>query len=259
MFSHNVLDVEALALEYSHNHSYGAIFLLDYCAAFPSLNRDFLWHILFLIGIPPFVIIAIACLYKDNHLWICFNGIVKNAFCMLIGVRQGCPLSSILFVLATDVINRYVDKCLHGIGHIRSYADDNALIVQMFFKAFVLIRNMLGDIGNCTHFRLNFNQSFIIPLWHSGGDDVRAFLSKCDDLWSEVIVDTKGKYIGFYTGPGAGHNGWCSVTSKYKHICAYISSLGLPIFQRFYYTTCLLFLFSNIKVSSERFQIISGN
>lgn len=88
-----------------------------------------MWHILFLIGLPPFVIRAIGALYRNDHLWICFNGIVKYAFCMLTGVRQGCPLSSILFVIATDALNRYIDKCLYGIGSLFAYADDTALVI----------------------------------------------------------------------------------------------------------------------------------
>lgn len=36
---HNILDVEALGLEFSYRYKHAAIFLLDYSSAFPSIDR----------------------------------------------------------------------------------------------------------------------------------------------------------------------------------------------------------------------------
>ena len=87
---------------------------------------------------------------------------------MLLGVGQGCPLSTTLFILATDAINRYLEKCLYGMGTIIAYADDNAILVRDLFIATVILNDLLANIAGYTKLNLIFLKCIFMPLWFGG-------------------------------------------------------------------------------------------
>ena len=109
---HNVMDVESAGLGLCLLSEKASIVMLDFSSAFPSLSRAFAWYASFFIGIPANIILAVKALYDDNWHFINFNGIRKFAFLAQSGVRQGCPLSNTIFLLATDALYRYMDSTL---------------------------------------------------------------------------------------------------------------------------------------------------
>ena len=94
-----------------------AILLFDYGAAFPSLSQDFLWLCLAAVGFPIFIINAIRQFYvRNRHYWR-FGGECRFVFTVLSGVKQRCPLSALLFVIAVDPFLRALQsKIGWGIG-----------------------------------------------------------------------------------------------------------------------------------------------
>jgi hypothetical protein len=78
----------------------GALVLVDFSAAFPSLSQDFMFKVLEKQNVPEQYIRAIQQLYKGNMQFIQLEGSTTPSFCINSGVRQGCPLSPILFALA---------------------------------------------------------------------------------------------------------------------------------------------------------------
>ena len=101
----NVLELETYAVARAFAPSSApALVLSDYAAAFPSIAREFIWIALKAIGIPEDVIRAIRGLYINNIHYTRSTSGLRFAFVVLAGVRQGCPLSSTLFILVTDCI-----------------------------------------------------------------------------------------------------------------------------------------------------------
>jgi hypothetical protein len=79
----NVIDAETCAIEAALQTSLSAgplslsspaAVFFDFGAAFPCLAQVFVWMLLAAIGVPPFVIVAIGKLYRDNRRFWRFKG-----------------------------------------------------------------------------------------------------------------------------------------------------------------------------------------
>ena len=116
----NVIDVDTSAAQQSlHANSTAATLLFDFCAAFPSLSRIFIFIALAFLGIPPHIIQALRNLYSDNDRYYKYAGNTIYAFCSGSGVRQGCPASSTIFILVTDCLIRFLSSHLSPFDTIR--------------------------------------------------------------------------------------------------------------------------------------------
>ena len=73
---------------------------IDFKKAFDSVERDKLWTIMLSKGIPTHLIIKIQKIYMENIIRVnAGNGISEDSRAISQGVRQGCPLSSVLLDL----------------------------------------------------------------------------------------------------------------------------------------------------------------
>ena len=77
---------------------------IDFRAAFDSVNRDALWKVLLLDGMPPKLVKLISSYYTATNSRVRVYGEESKEFALYSGVRQGCPLSPVLFNFAVDWI-----------------------------------------------------------------------------------------------------------------------------------------------------------
>ena len=87
-------------LEYKGNISdIPAVMLYDFCNAFPTLLHEWMWLVLNVLRIPKPILKVLKCLYTSITAY--SSGIGDGSFLFEVsgGVRTGCPLSSILFLL----------------------------------------------------------------------------------------------------------------------------------------------------------------
>ena len=125
----NVLDIDFAAHKISVRSSSGAILLFDFAAAFPSMSHDFMWDVLSTIGLPDHYIDMLKLFYKGNEHFIRIGGAVMDSITVYSGVRQGCPLSPLLFALCADILLRALAEHLQGDDALRAFADDTAVVV----------------------------------------------------------------------------------------------------------------------------------
>ena len=88
----------------------GAMVFLDQRAAFPSVARNFVFHILEAMGVPSMIIKAIKKLYDNNMAQVSFGNSEPVEFAMEQGIRQGCPLSGTLWAIMFDPVIRLLSK-----------------------------------------------------------------------------------------------------------------------------------------------------
>ena len=72
---------------------------MDFEKAFDSIHRECLWRILRAYGIPQQIVLVIKSFYNNFK---CRVENSESSFDVKTGVRQGCPMSALLFNLAID-------------------------------------------------------------------------------------------------------------------------------------------------------------
>ena len=108
---------------------------VDFAAAFDSVDRSSLWHILECDGIPTQLIRIVKAIYSHTASRVRTGGAMSEDFELVTGVRQGAVLSPLLFTRAIDwVMAGAVDVPGLGltVGDTRvsdlTFADDIALL-----------------------------------------------------------------------------------------------------------------------------------
>lgn len=112
------------------------ISFIDFKKAFDSVDREKLWTIMEKKGIPNHLILTIKTMYSNNTIRINNgNGISEGNRHITQGVRQGCPLSPVLFNLYLDHIIRVWLKKLRTTQYFKElifntllFADDQLII-----------------------------------------------------------------------------------------------------------------------------------
>ena len=98
----NVIDIDFESRKLYLEGSDGAVILVDLAAAFPSMGHDYLFKVLERQGIPAEFRNAVKSFYKHNVQFMKLDGDTSRSFQGKSGVRQGCPMSPVLFTLAMD-------------------------------------------------------------------------------------------------------------------------------------------------------------
>jgi hypothetical protein len=207
----NVVTIDHEAMRVSLQCDSGAIVLFDFKAAFPSIDRDFMIHSLEWLGMPEKQLNFIRAMYHRTLGRIRTSGGVGQPFEMTRGIRQGCPLSPLIFAVVVDILLRKISGCLGSKGVTRAFADDTAAVVDDFFNDFPRIAAIFESYGEISGLHLNYSKTIIVPLWMErelGYDKVKEALTQIGGGWRHVLVQNKAKYLGFFVGPGRDDSIW---------------------------------------------------
>lgn len=82
----------------------GAIIFVDFIKAFDTLEWDFMLNTLKHFGFNDSFIRWVQTLYSDIQTCVSNNGWVSEIFKNSRGIRQGCPLSALLFILSVEIM-----------------------------------------------------------------------------------------------------------------------------------------------------------
>ena len=82
----------------------GATIFVDFTKAFDSLEWNFMLNTLKHFGFNESFINWVKTLYTDIQTCVMNNGWVSEMFKNTRGIRQGCPLSALLFVLSVEIM-----------------------------------------------------------------------------------------------------------------------------------------------------------
>ena len=203
----NILDIEEAAMGTSVSQQEGAIILFDFAAAFPSISQEFLLHTLEFIGFPRHALHLIRAVYHKSACILRLAGHTLDGFSMTAGVRQGCPLSPLLYVVAMDGLLRRVHREIPS-AVTRAYADDTAMVVQSIQADTRVAQDIFTELEAVSCLRLNLKKCVLIPLGDRTHHAVRASLSEWCPAWTAMHIADCGKYLGMVIGPGKGFSSW---------------------------------------------------
>ena len=116
----------------------GIAVFLDFEKAFDSIEWEFIQKCLESFNFGPNLRQWISVFYKDISSCVVNNGVASKHFYLERGVRQGCPLSGILFVIAMELLAQSIrrSKDIKGIyiqGIKKSSGLRNTLTTQLPF------------------------------------------------------------------------------------------------------------------------------
>ena len=126
-------------IEYCNSHKTpGYIIQLDFEKAFDSVEWEFLRDVLKKFNFSDEMQEWITMCYNDIESCVLNGGFTTKSFKLQRGFRQGCPLSSYLFLLCIEVLAHYIRKTNKIIGlkigtteqKLAMFADDLTCLVQ---------------------------------------------------------------------------------------------------------------------------------
>ena len=125
--------------DYVHSNNLQCAFIaIDQEKAFDYVDWKFMHKVLARMNFGPIIRGIIRCLYTHVQSAILSNGTLSEFFDVARGVRQGCPLSPLLFVLVSECFGQLIRTCseIRGIKlpggrecNISQYSDDNNCFV----------------------------------------------------------------------------------------------------------------------------------
>ena len=179
----------------------GAMMIVDFTKAFDVIDVTFIMNCLKKLNFGEEFQNWVAVLYKYIEISVIVNGQITEQFDIKRGIRQGCPLSALLFVIAAEFFANRIRSNVNIKGvrfdetngqfelKVLQYADDTAFFVRDA-KSLETILNELEDFGRVAGPKINQEKTAL--LW-IGNKDKRWELPNIDLAWTDGPV----KYLGF--------------------------------------------------------------
>ncbi|XP_051811827.1 LINE-1 reverse transcriptase homolog isoform X1 [Acanthochromis polyacanthus] len=146
------------------------ILFLDFYKAFDSLEHGFMLSAIEKYGFGGFFQSALRTLYSNANSSIKLSHGTTPRFPLNRGVRQGCPLSPYIFLIAVQFLNLQVkNSSLKGVSiakneiKISQLADDTVLFLKDDSQVPVAI-NVIQSFSKASGLKLNVNKCVLLPV-----------------------------------------------------------------------------------------------
>ena len=211
----NVLDIEEAMMDVGMTEEEGCAVMFDFQAAFPSVDHGFIHDTLRSRGWPQWTLNFVQLLYSNNYCWLSVGGGRQRGFHVTAGVRQGCPLSPLLFSVISDVLLRKLKRSCPG-AVTRAYADDLAMVLPTGVDALGHLEEVFREYELISALHLHHGKSVLIPLSLESHEKIYEELVRRAPGWSDLGIADCARYLGFVLGPGRGQNSWTTAVNKMR-------------------------------------------
>ena len=149
----------------------GLILLLDFEKAFDTISWSFIFKSLSLFNFGSDFIRWIKIIYNNTESTVINNGHTAGFFKLHRGIRQGCPVSPYLFIIAVEVMANAIrnDKCIKGIHvgdveiKISQLADDTTVFVSNTDSVKNTL-NLIEQFYKISGLKLNVDKTIVKPI-----------------------------------------------------------------------------------------------
>ena len=146
------------------------LFFSNFEKAFDSVDHSFLLRTLQHFNFGESIIHWVNVFYKNIKSSVLNNGFMTDFFDIERGVRQGCPLSPYLFIIAIEPLSQYIskDQDIKGVkvGNVdvknTLFADDATFITDGTKKSFENLINVLDEFEKISCLKLNNSKCVVL-------------------------------------------------------------------------------------------------
>lgn len=144
------------------------------------MDHQYLFKTLEAFGFGPYFVSLIKILYNVIYSMLRLNGSLTRHFSVTRGIRQGCPLSGLLYAISIDPFLVSLRKQLHGVNipifpsvdpvKLTAYTDDITVVIKDSEDVSRLISS-LDSFRKASSACINWGKcaSLLLGEWSSGG------------------------------------------------------------------------------------------
>ena len=176
--------VRQVAHKVFKSKEHGLFLNLEISRAFDSLSWPFLFEVMRAKGFVPRWLHWVATILATSSTKIIVNGVPGRTIHHARGLRQGDPISPLLFVVAMDALSRLFVKAsglgvisnLRGISptqRLSLYADDVVSFLQPPVQDWNFVRAAFEIFGEAAGLRINYNKTTAVLIRGSDEDRQR--------------------------------------------------------------------------------------
>ena len=144
----NVLIMQNMISYVNDNNLNGLALKIDQYKAFDRVDHDYIFDVLHKFGFGPNFRKWVKILYTDIYSCIKHNGFISESLPIQRGVRQGCPLSALLYVLSAEPFHEAIinSDYISGIKFCETefrlfqHADDTTFFVSSITSIYSILK-----------------------------------------------------------------------------------------------------------------------
>nr|CAD1829771.1 unnamed protein product [Ananas comosus var. bracteatus] len=152
-----------------------ALLKIDFERAFDQVDWSFLLDLLQARGFSQRWISWIRSFLHSASTSVILNGTPGKSFPCRRGLRQGDPLSPLLFILCVDVLYRLIqiaviERLLPDVGignarlHTLQFADDLIIFFDGSTRSAAIVKLILDKFAGCSGLKINYSKSSVTPI-----------------------------------------------------------------------------------------------
>ena len=180
----------------------GILLQLDFQKALDTIEWKFIQNAIAFFNFGESIQRWIQTFYSNIQSSVLNNGFSTNYFALSRRVRQGCPLSPFLFVLAVELLACKIrqDKGFRGVKvfqkelKISQFADDTTLLISNRNSVSRAL-NVLDNFGNLSGLRLNSSKTK--AMWLGSGPWRHCKETPFGFQWPEKPLRILGSYVSY--------------------------------------------------------------
>ena len=177
----------------------GLIFFSDFEKAFDSIDHTYIINFLKHFNFGEDFIKWVKLFYNDAKSCVTNNGYLSDFFPVLRGVRQGCPLSTYLFIICIELLSNKITTTedIKGITYANYefkkslFADDASFILDGSLKSFETLVDILDNFSYISGLKLNSNKCQVLRIGSMIQNEV-VYLNKRKFRWSSKEASALG-------------------------------------------------------------------